>query len=197
MVLSGFFIVVYSWASIVFSSGDILCVNRPWETSTSLFPVRIFIKIVCNGVIYCWETAFDVAAFYIKDGIFFIPSISNFIDWHESRGHVDFFRVSHTVGRQQPELAVWLQLFGCLSRLSLLVIVWPVSRFQSDLWSGQPFYLRTLEIVYWPDHTHRVFSSRVYWSYSTLTIQIEETPLWRSLLLIVVLLLYSLRISQK
>ena len=41
----------------------------------------------------------------------------------ESRGHADFFRVSHTVGRQQLKLTVWLELFECLSPLSLLVIV--------------------------------------------------------------------------
>ena len=72
MVLSGFFMVVHSWASIVFSSGDILCVNRPWETDTFFFPVWILVEILCDGIIDCRQTASDVAAFHIKDGIFFI-----------------------------------------------------------------------------------------------------------------------------
>ena len=53
MVLSGFFMVVFPWASTVLSSGDILCVNRPWETSTFLFPVRVLTKSLCNRVIDC------------------------------------------------------------------------------------------------------------------------------------------------
>ena len=53
MVLSGFFMVVYSWASIVFSSGDILCVNKPWKTGEFLFPVWILIEIICDGIMDC------------------------------------------------------------------------------------------------------------------------------------------------
>ena len=67
-----------------------------------------------------WRVFFEVFC-DLRWNIFL--NLSNSIDWHESKGHVDFFRVSLTVGRQQLELAVWLQLFECLSLLSLLVIV--------------------------------------------------------------------------
>ena len=72
MVLSGFYMVVYSWASIVFSSGDVLRVYSPRETGTFFFPAWILVEIICDGIIDCRQTAFDVAAFHIKDGIFFI-----------------------------------------------------------------------------------------------------------------------------
>ena len=65
-------LIAFSLSSVILSSGDVFWVYKPRETGTFLFPVGVRIEIVCDGLIDCRQTVFDVAAFHIEDGILFV-----------------------------------------------------------------------------------------------------------------------------
>ena len=127
-------------------------------------------------------------------------SISRFVanpsDQHGFFRHVGIPLVSRIVFHRQLKLIEWLQLVEYIP-LSWLVIVSPVGQFQFDLLFSCPSCQGSLWNVCSPCQKHRVFLSRDYWSYLTLKVRFEVTPLWRSHLQLKFSVPYSHRIGLK